>query len=307
MIGPAGAAGERAVGSLRGQRPLASVEFAQHGAAPIAQPRRRNRSVEVDAERHGVGQREFADETGRHAIGETRIGRVVRGYAPQRARDPRKEHEQHRGEGYPLREHPERHGQRRAPAAGHGRQRGRPRKRLQRAAEEDNGRNRRRRGEQRLAVEERRDDQQAREAHDQGSIACAARLEVLDADQREQEGDAGIAADEIAHRFADRDRGDERKDTEHPGPDDLGWRPGTSGSACEKQEAQTDERQAEAGDPGGTNASIGSCVASSSEPSHRIWPADSVSSGCAGGARRCLAKKRFAARPGRAPFACTSA
>jgi len=87
---------------------------------------------------------------------------------------------------------------------------------MQGAAEEHDGWNRRGGGEQRLAVEERRDDQQAREAHDQSAVAGAACLEVLDADEGEQECDAGIAADEIAHRFADRKRGDEREDAEHP-------------------------------------------------------------------------------------------
>ena len=205
--------------------------------------------MEVDAERHLIRQREFADQPRCHAIGKTRTGGVVRGHAPKRARNPGKEQKQHGGDGDPLREHPERDPQRCAPAAGHGRHRGRPREHLQRGAQEDDGGNGRGRGEQRLAVEERRDDQQAREAHDQGSVARPARLEVLDADQHEQEGDAGIAADEIAHRLADRQGGDEREDAEHPGPDDLGRRARPPGGARDEHETQADERYAEDGNP----------------------------------------------------------
>ena len=57
----------------RRHRPFAPVEIGQHGTAPIAQPRRRDGAVEVDAKGHGVGEREFADEARRHVIGEPEL------------------------------------------------------------------------------------------------------------------------------------------------------------------------------------------------------------------------------------------
>ena len=167
---------------------------------------------------------------------------------------------------------------------------------LQRAAEQDDGRNRRRRGEQRLAVEERRDDQKAREADDQRSVALPARFEVLDADQREQEGHTGIAADEIAERNADRDRGDEREKPQHPRPDDHA-------AACRDasrlaRSAGIAARRATCRDTRSTAARRRASAAASpaaARPASGSGGCDSVSSRRAGGARRCLVKKRLAA------------
>ena len=170
-----------------------------------------------------------------------------------------------------LREHLDGSRERRSPAAAHAAERRRPREHLQRAAQKDDGGNRRRRGEQRLAVEERRDDQEAGEADDQRAVAEAARFEILDADQREQERDARIASDEIAEVLANGDRGDDREQAQHPRPDDRRAAcrdvSPTARSARSASRRATVPRQAI---HSGTYAIIGSWVAEHqrAEPAH---------------------------------------
>src|SRR4029079_19110536 len=93
-----------------------------------------------------------------------------------------------------------------------------------RAAEKDDRGKRPGGREQRLAVEERRDYQEAGEADDERAVAQAASFETLDADQHEQERNAGIASDEIAEVLANGDRRDDGQQSEHPRPDDRGRR-----------------------------------------------------------------------------------
>ena len=217
--------------------------------------------------------------------------------APQRPARRGKSTNSSTASGRPCGEHLDGAAERRAPAAAHARRApAAARARLSVPPSSDDGGNRRGRGEQRLAVEERRHDQQAREADDQRAVAKPARLEILDADQHEQERDGGIAADEIAHTT---------------GGSRSRWRPRTARApttgcppaACRDaarraRSARSASRRATVPRPAiqsGRYASLGSCVASSSAPSQRsLADRQRVVAAAACGARRCFLKNRCA-------------
>ena len=123
------------------------------------------------------------------------------------------------------------------------------RKRFHGCASGEHGRQRGQCCKQRLAVEEWRDQQEYREAHEQRSVAQRAHFEELDADQHEQERDAGIAADEVAVRLADRERDGEREHGERPRRYARRVRGRTGAIAAQQHEAQHDECDAEQRDP----------------------------------------------------------
>ena len=173
--------------------PFAAVEAAEHRAAPVALRRRRWRTGEGGAQGDRLGLAEYADRARAHRLGQPGARRErIRRQAPQGALDAREEHEQHEHEGYALGEQGGRGAQVLALAAVRVGERDQSTEREQGPAEDQRGHR------QRLVLEEERQLQEQAEQHRRADVACRARLEQLEAEQQDQHGHPGLAAEEVA-------------------------------------------------------------------------------------------------------------